>query len=786
MINQDLLNKSLEDALPPLKAAIDSGKTTPTEALLFLSQYEVFRDLFHGNRRQIETLFSENNQKKLSDFIIKNINSQALLLHEAGFESESTQGPQIAQQARQSSPDSLIKNIDDISGRATNIDMALSTIKETRSVLEEKRRVTAKNYARELAKNWVDQIKKQNRKVPETLGFQIENSLSDFKGTSDKEIASLHERLSRLTETPNETREDFYVAIKNSSKERDQYIRAINIEKIADQSLSSVLYDSIGTTNNPDELIQYAAQRLEAEIKPEESKTEFLRLSSYGSTLSEGPELTRPYSLFNAVSASSTSAGLTSAMSKAVSPILDAIYTIAPESTKILAFQMAIDNIASNQQKIIDLVGQKMFDSEIVKRAITAATRNQTAQKGAAGQATNAVTDILSGILKGPAEASFTHYIQHIHNLSSNKDSQDYKNFKNNPLYSYILDNHQVGNTPLVGSQQMYLAEVWSQNPSWFHMTSPGGQGGLNMVGWATNFLKNWGTKEAGKQILKFAASKGIGVGTKAAIAAALGVPTGGLLGAVYFLGATLLEKGAGLFFGLINLLTGGEGDGDNGILWVIISGLVIILLLIFLMTTSVNFATLEGSRMGGAASEEIESCNPETDERCRPIECNTTNGGCLWPASGCIAQGPFTNATHKGGIANSIDIGGSGTVYATKEGKVSVVEKSFRTGSGSEGNTDGAGGYGNYIIIDIGNGESLLYGHLAQSGILVGVNSQVHPGTPLAQMDHTGNSSGPHLHYELRSTKNISSILPYQIPSCVGPSACASKLGEKACVRAK
>lgn len=58
--------------------------------------------------------------------------------------------------------------------------------------------------------------------------------------------------------------------------------------------------------------------------------------------------------------------------------------------------------------------------------------------------------------------------------------------------------------------------------------------------------------------------------------------------------------------------------------------------------------------------------------------------------------------------------------------------------------------GYGNVIVIDHGNGWQSLYAHL--SALNVGCNSYVYGGSVIGYLGSTGNSTGPHLHFELIS----------------------------------
>ena len=58
-------------------------------------------------------------------------------------------------------------------------------------------------------------------------------------------------------------------------------------------------------------------------------------------------------------------------------------------------------------------------------------------------------------------------------------------------------------------------------------------------------------------------------------------------------------------------------------------------------------------------------------------------------------------------------------------------------------------GGYGNMVMIDHGNGYQTLYAHL--SSVSSGCGQSVGTGTYIGAIGSTGNSTGPHLHFEVR-----------------------------------
>ena len=119
------------------------------------------------------------------------------------------------------------------------------------------------------------------------------------------------------------------------------------------------------------------------------------------------------------------------------------------------------------------------------------------------------------------------------------------------------------------------------------------------------------------------------------------------------------------------------------------------------------------------------------------PANAKQGTGIFVWPASGRLTD-RFGFRTYSGRWHNGLDISSSsGTaIYATDSG--------FVTFAGWQKT-----GYGNIVIIDHRNGFVSYYAHL--STYTVSAGQSVSKGTLIATMGSTGNSTGSHLHFELR-----------------------------------
>ncbi|MFI8896475.1 M23 family metallopeptidase [Streptomyces paradoxus] len=76
---------------------------------------------------------------------------------------------------------------------------------------------------------------------------------------------------------------------------------------------------------------------------------------------------------------------------------------------------------------------------------------------------------------------------------------------------------------------------------------------------------------------------------------------------------------------------------------------------------------------------------------------------------------------------------------------------------AGGNGAGDGPA-YGNAVVIKHGNGTYSQYAHLSK--VTVRIGQIVKTGQEIAKSGNTGNSSGPHLHFEIRTTPNYGSAV--------------------------
>ena len=115
--------------------------------------------------------------------------------------------------------------------------------------------------------------------------------------------------------------------------------------------------------------------------------------------------------------------------------------------------------------------------------------------------------------------------------------------------------------------------------------------------------------------------------------------------------------------------------------------------------------------------------------------------GGYIWPVNSRYITSTMGGRNSPGGIGSTnhkgTDIGRVGytsSIYAAKSGTVIVSQYSSS--------------YGNYVVISHGSGNTTLYAHMSSRKVEVG--QYVNQGDVIGITGSTGNSTGPHLHFEV------------------------------------
>lgn len=116
-----------------------------------------------------------------------------------------------------------------------------------------------------------------------------------------------------------------------------------------------------------------------------------------------------------------------------------------------------------------------------------------------------------------------------------------------------------------------------------------------------------------------------------------------------------------------------------------------------------------------------------------------------IWPTVGDVSSGyGYRWGRHHDGIDLANDVGTP--IRAARSGRVTY--------------SGWSSGYGRLITIEHDQGYTTFYGHLNES--LVESGDYVKAGQNIAYMGNSGNSTGPHLHFEVR--KNGTPINPYNV----------------------
>ncbi len=117
-------------------------------------------------------------------------------------------------------------------------------------------------------------------------------------------------------------------------------------------------------------------------------------------------------------------------------------------------------------------------------------------------------------------------------------------------------------------------------------------------------------------------------------------------------------------------------------------------------------------------------------------------------PAYGSYYESPVPGGLLTQGLHgwNAVDIAAAkGTpIHAAADGTVIIAKN----------NGAWNGGYGNYVVIDHGNGTQTLYAHMSHAIVTPG--QSVSQGQVIGYVGMTGMTTGAHVHFEIRGAKNM------------------------------
>ncbi len=130
-----------------------------------------------------------------------------------------------------------------------------------------------------------------------------------------------------------------------------------------------------------------------------------------------------------------------------------------------------------------------------------------------------------------------------------------------------------------------------------------------------------------------------------------------------------------------------------------------------------------------------------------------------IWPTKGAYAvsshygyrSASISGWSYHGGIDIVLGSGSSAGIPVVASASGTVVTA-----------YSGWSGYGHTVVIDHGNGYKTRYAHMYPGSIAVSVGQKVYQGQQIGRIGSTGNSTGPHLHFEMLINGQKTNPYPY------------------------
>ena len=164
-------------------------------------------------------------------------------------------------------------------------------------------------------------------------------------------------------------------------------------------------------------------------------------------------------------------------------------------------------------------------------------------------------------------------------------------------------------------------------------------------------------------------------------------------------------------------------------------------------------------SKLAAIARAEAAARKSSGSSSASVVVSNPSSAGYIFPVSGCskanIRNKNYPSYSGHTGVDVNIGVEGK-SVVAVKAGTV-VISEALKKSNGEDYRS-----YGEYVVISHNDGTMTLYAHMKAGSRRVSVNQSVSQGQVLGTVGSTGNSTGTHLHFEVRVDGRPVNPLPY------------------------